>query len=530
MSLHKRPLFIFTITYIAGIICAVQAHMIRSAGFWICVCILLLGFSFIKGPFPRYALILGLLLFTVGFIRTSLYLRIPNNDVSLFANGRLVHVAGRIVSDPEPRGDRVRFILEASRIKTYAGEFPVRGRIMVTVYHTKYMPKPQQVPFFGHMVTIYGRLRHPFPPSNPGAVDYRSYLARLRVYSTLSTYYDNIAINKQNTGGLAVVIARFKDALMSKTTEMFPQVQGQLLLGILLGNYSLLPLDIQTVFMRSGTMHLFAPSGYNCVVIITILGWIVLQLTIPRFWRHLILIASVWVFTLLVGASPSIVRAAVMVTAHLSSYLFWRSTDLPNAVMLACLIVTGLNPLSLYHVDFQLSFVAVIAIILVMPLLEPMGESVLGSPKTRNVSRGAFLDRVIVLGAKSIGGAVFLSIAATLGTMPITAYYFNYFSLVSLIANAFIALLVLILTASSIAALLIGFLIPPLGHIAAVFPSWIAAVMLGVAGELGGQSWSSVSVSSPPLLIIVLYYAVLLGVLENAHKNILCLQKSYNLT
>ncbi len=524
MKLQNRPLFIFSVIYVASIVCAAQTHVSPVVGFWTALCVLILALVIPPVFLPRHISLLLGLVFMIGLVRTSLCLRIPADDVSQFAEGKLVCLTGRIASEPESYGDKTHFVLKAEKIKTYTTESRVSGKVMVTAYHKKNEAMSLQAPFYSQTVSIRGRFRRPSPPSNPGLVDYERYLARMQVYSMLLTYDSDITVNKQATGGLVATTLRFKDSLIAKTMEIFPRVEGQLLLSILLGNYLFLPEDIQAAFMRSGTMHLLAASGYNCAIITTILGWLMLRLTVPRLLRHLIMIASAWGFTLLAGASPSIVRAAIMVTVYLLSYVFWRPTDLPNVVMLAGLIITGLNPLNLYQVGFQLSFAAVLAIVLVMPLLEPAAKSILGQPKARDATRGTFLDRLVIFWARSIVGAVLLSVAATLGTAPIVAYYFNYFSLASFIANALAAILVLILTATGIAGLLVGFLIPTLGHTAATLPSWIAAIMLSVVGELGGQSWSAISLSSPPLVVIVFYYAVLLGALEYAHRKIVCSQ------
>ena len=114
--------------------------------------------------------------------------------------------------------------------------------------------------------------------------------------------------------------------------------------------------------------------------------------------------------------------------------------------------------------------------------------------------------------------AILLSVAAMLGTWPITAYYFNYFSLTSIPANALVALLVVALTALGIATLALGYLWMPLGFAAALPCKWIIVLMLGIVTKLGGLSWSALSVHSPSRITIILYYLVLLGILEYAHK------------
>ncbi len=224
-------------------------------------------------------------------------------------------------------------------------------------------------------------------------------------------------------------------------------------------------------------------------------------------------------FALVAGPGPSIMRATIMVTVFLAAYLLWRAPDMVNTVLLAALIITGVNPLSLYDAGFQLSFAAVIAIVLVMPLIEPKIAWLFTperGPRPGLPIRGVlWLETTIVL-------ALLLSVAASLGTAPITAYYFNYLSLVSIVANALVALLVILLTAAGLASVVLSYVAVPAGAFAGVVGTGIANCMLGIVTELGRYPWSSFSVRSPSIGFMLLYYVAFLGALEYAHRRIAC--------
>ena len=519
MDLHRRPLFLFMIVYVAGIVCAANANFHPLIGFGIGGGVFLIGCLLRLQAVPR--LIVGLLaaVFAISFVRTAVYRQIPPGDVSRYAEGKMVHLTGAVASDPEPLGDRIRFAVKAGKVRTYTGEYPATGQVMVTLYPPYYDETYEgRVPFYGETVRIHGRLRKPWPPSNPGALDYGDYLARKRIYCTLSGGLDEVSVLSPAPRSLMWIAARFKSALTSKSLELFPPVHARLLLGILLGNYASLPLDVQSAFMRSGTMHLLAASGYNCAVIIGIFGFVMRRLMSPRAVTHGLLIALVWGFTLIAGPAPSIVRAAVMVTAFLTAYLLWRVPDVINIVLFSCLVILGANPLSLYDAGFQLSFAAVLAIVLMLPLIEPQARTWLAPTRRRGERPPGRIARWMLWAGRSIVVAVLLSIAAALGTWPITAYYFNYLSLVCIVANALTALLVVLLTAAGIIAIALGSMWPPLGHAAAFVGTGIAGAMLGVVTSLGSHPWSSLSVRSPSPAFIAVYYLALLGVLEYAHR------------
>ena len=521
MNLHHRPLFLFAIAYLSGIVCAAQLELRPLAGLGIAGGVFFVGCILPSNLVPRPILALLAAIFALGLIRTGAYRQVPAGDVSQYAEGKLVYLTGTVASDPEPMGDRIRFVLRAGRARTYAGEYPASGRVMVTLYRPWHREvREREVPFYGEAVRIHGRLRGPQRPPNPALMDYEDYLARKRIYCTLSAGLDEASVLQPAPRSIGWMAARFKAGLTSKALELFPPVHARLLLGILLGNYASLPPDVQAAFMRSGTMHLLAASGYNCGVITGIFGFLMRRLTTPRAAMHWLLIALLWGFALVAGPGPSIIRAAVMVTVFLGAYLLWRAPDTFNLVLFACLVILGASPLSLYDVGFQLSFAAVLAIVLMLPLIRPRAQAWMAPTWQRGQKPPGRIARWMLWAGAATIGAVLLSIAATLGTWPITAYYFNYFSIVSIVANALTALLVVLLTAAGIAALALGSVWPILGHIVAPAGTLLAGIMLGIVGELGSHPWSSISLRSPSPAFIAIYYLALLGVLEYAHRKL----------
>ena len=519
MNLHHRPLFLFTIVYICGIVCAVQSGMHVLAGFAVAGGLFLAGCAVPANVIPRPVVLVLAAFFAVGFIRAGAFLQVPLNDVSQHAEDKLVYLTGTIASDPEPLGDRTRFVLKANKVGTYTGEYPISGQTMVTLYQPRYGQKSLPIPSYGETIMIHGRLRKPQPASYPGAMDYGKYLVHKRIFCTLSGSLDEVKTLKPAAWSLKWIAVKLKTTLTSKAFQLFPPVHAMLLIGILLGDYASLPSDVQVAFMRSGTLHLLAASGYNCGVVIGIFGFLLHRVTSPRKATHWLLIALIWMFALIVGPGPSILRAAVMVTAFLAAYLFKRAPDMINIVFFSCLVILGANPLMLYDVGFQLSFAAVLAIVLILPM--PFFERVNDwfAPVRRHGRKppGRLIRWMLSL-ARYIAAAILLAAVVFIVTWPITAYYFNYISTVSLFANALVALLVVALTAAGIAALSLGWIWSALGHIVAPIVMGISGLMLGIVIGLGMHPWSSISVRSPSPVFIFIYYLVLLGVLEYVYR------------
>ena len=505
MNLFRRPLFLLALAYIAGILCAAHANPNPFVGLGIAGGILLIGIVLPSKAIGRPILGILVLIFAVGFVRTAFYRQIPPGDISEFAEGQVVEIVGKVNSDPEI-SDRSRFVLAVEQ----ADGRRVHGNVAVTVR----LPEGRvNMPTYGQTILIAGHLQRPMPVRNPGAFDYGEYLARKRVYCSMYAGLGDVRPIEPARWSPAWAAARFKRTLDSTASVLFPPVQAGLLLGILLGGYSSLPLEVQGAFMRSGTMHILAASGYNCGVIIAIFGWLMWRLTTHRTVKHILLIVLVWGFTLVAGAGPSIVRAAVMVTVFLIAYLLWRANDLINVVLLSAMIILVANPLNLFDIGFQLSYAAVLSLMLVLPLIDPWVRKRLWK-STRPRNR---MEKWSFWAVESIVLAILLSVAAMIGTWPITAYYFNYFSLASIPANALVALLVVALTAVGIAVLALGH-VWILGSLLVFVCKGIISLMLGIVTWLGGLSWSALSVHSPPRGLIILYYLALLGILEYCHK------------
>ena len=202
-------------------------------------------------------------------------------------------------------------------------------------------------------------------------------------------------------------------------------------LGILsaltLGYREELDKDVQRAFSASGAMHVLAVSGLHTGIVWGIVIWVLTlggwrkPLYEERWKRWLLstlIITILWGYAFITGLSPSVMRSALMLTFVECSFLFKQQTSRWNAILAAALIILIINPLSLWSVSFQLSFAAVLSIMLV----------------------GSKLQQKVVLRGKMwqyIGGLLIVSIAAQVGTMPLTLHYFgqtsNYFALTNLI-------------------------------------------------------------------------------------------------
>ncbi|MBQ8772990.1 MAG: ComEC/Rec2 family competence protein, partial [Muribaculaceae bacterium] len=191
----------------------------------------------------------------------------------------------------------------------------------------------------------------------------------------------------------------------------------EFLTATLTGDDSIIPEDTRMTFTSSGLAHILALSGLHVGIITTMLWIVLFPLRLVR-QLHLRLIYTViilWLYAIITGLSPSVVRAVIMATTMLFGFCLQRRNSSINSLCLATIIILIVSPLQLYDIGFQLSVIAVASILLFSHRLNPI------KPKHKKLH---FVVSTIIV-----------SPVATLGTGMVAAYYFHSFPTYFLIAN-----------------------------------------------------------------------------------------------
>ncbi|MBP5387817.1 MAG: ComEC/Rec2 family competence protein [Prevotella sp.] len=256
-----------------------------------------------------------------------------------------------------------------------------------------------------------------------------------------------------------LVAMQFRESTLRKYLSLgLDDDEMAVAVAMALGDRSRLTNDLRDIYSISGASHVLALSGLHLSIIYVLLsllvGWRRLGVL-----REVLIIGGIWAYALFTGLSPSVVRASVMITIFSLVGLIHRRRMSLNALALTVIIMLVVNPLSLYDVGFEMSVMAVLAIL------------VCYKPVYGLVSQEFLLSHRVV---KWIWAMVVVSCCAQLGAAPLTAYYFGRFSVYFLLTNFIViplATAVLYLTA----AMLMAALVPP------VLP-WVAKLLAIVVG------------------------------------------------
>ena len=234
-----------------------------------------------------------------------------------------------------------------------------------------------------------------------------------------------------------------------------------------LGDKSALSQELREVYSVTGASHVLALSGLHLGIIYMLLTFLFggkKFFTFSLF--HLFTLTSIWAFVFLVGMPVSVVRSAVMLTAYALLSLGHRDRMSVNTLAFTALLVLLVSPLSLYDISFQMSYLAVFSILLLVPLSE------------RLFPPSYLMEHRIV---KWLWGIVSVSCAAQIGVAPLTAYYFGRFSALFLLTNLIVIPGVTLILYLS----MVVFVMPSLAYILLYIVSVLNTLLTAIASIPG---------------------------------------------
>jgi len=416
--------------------------------------------------------------------------RFDETSLATYNDAGWVRLEGVVVGEPDEREYYTNLRVRAERLTLPGGaELEVDGLALVKA--DRY---PQRR--FGDRVMVEGALETP-----PVLEDfsYKDYLARQGIHSLVRRAEVTLLAERQASPVLHALFA-FKRHAQSTIAAILPEPQAALLTGILLGVETGIPADLMDDFAATGTTHIIAISGFNITIVSGIFFGLARRLFGKKraFW---IAAAGIAIYTVLVGASAAVVRAAVMGILYLLAMRLGRGTYAPASLAAAAFFMTLLNPHTLWDVGFQLSFAATVGLVLYTEPLESAFERALA-----RITSAEHAEKIVGL----ISEALLVTMAAQIVAQPIILNIFGRLSLITLVTNFLILPVQQWVMIVGGLALLSGLIFRPLGQVV----GWVAWVFLSYTIEVVRlTAWAplaSVPVKMAGWMVFA-YYALLAG-------------------
>jgi len=368
-------------------------------------------------------------------------------------------VIGIISEEPYRKEERLSFVLRTTALIVPGDSIAVDGEVIVTVEQSKYKEEPIKHLRYGDEVSLLGKLSIPPGIRNPGDFNYREYLKLNNIYGVVHVFgYDNVTVRSRHRGSWMHnnIILPIKNYSIHVVDSLIGGDEGSFLKGLLVGDRSEISKEIKTSFINAGVIHVLAVSGLNVAFVIIIFFSLFSVLPLSQNWKTLLTILALVGYMFITGATPSIVRATIMGIILLSGRMLERKSDIYNSIAVACIVILLVDARQLFDVGFQLSFLAVISMVYFYPMLYRLFQLL-----PESLKKNAAVDYTAKL--------FFASLAAQLGTMPLTIIYFGRISLISLLAN------VVVIPAINI-ALAIGFVVV----LFSLVSFWLASIYAAV--------------------------------------------------
>ena len=433
--MHKsQVLFLSLLAFICGVF---VASFVLVSQKWILVFLIcaigLIAISGYQITYSKKGFLVGalFLVFIFGIIRFNSF-NFANSILNQFADvevggkGMPVTMSGYVDEEPNIKGDRTQLIFRVKELIVSEKKLTVDER---TLIYANAFPRYK----FGDELSVTGALKIPKNFSAEGGSasggDYITYLKKQNIRTVMSfpkiinerydsLIYHNVGFFEEVKVGLYKKIFGLKNKFELAINKSISEPNASFVNGILLGSRQNIPEETKEAFNKTGTTHILAISGYNIMII----SWAVLAGLVYFFRRRTafwISVAVIILFTILTGASSSVVRASIMGLLLLFANGYSRLYDPKNSIILAGTAMVYINPFTLvFDIGFQLSFVAVIGLVYLYPKIDN---------KLKKMPKFGKLKEIFLM-----------TLSAQIVVAPLLIYYFKNFYLVSLLANVLI--------------------------------------------------------------------------------------------
>jgi len=453
----------------------------------------LIAFVFIVFAFYRLeksSLLVLVAVFLIGVSVGAVRVGVANNPSEATALQSVVNTrvaaSGTVVSRPSVSGGGQQFTARIQSATDQSASTTATGPVKAVVYAPAY---PQIN--YGDRIDIHGRLQKPesFSGNYGRTFAYPQYLARKGIYYEIN----QPDITQTGDGGGNLIkrkLAVLQNKLLAAIKSLIPKPESGLAGGVLLGAEDELGNNILSDFRSTSVVHVVVLSGFHVTVVATAIGKGLLLAGLPLAGAMSFAGLGIMLFVLLVGLSPTIIRASIMAVFAMIARVSGRQYAAGRGLSLAVVGMVLVSPnILLYDPSFQLSVAATAGLIMF----------------------GDYINDWLVWvpqqwGLREVATA---TISAQLMVLPLILYHMGTLSLVSLPANLLVLPVVpVLMTVVAITAVL-GLISSVLGFAPAFFVYLLAGYVIGVVQWLAGIPGAAVSVPPFPVWLVLVMYAVI---------------------
>lgn len=450
MKIENYPVLKALFPFVCGILCCYFCNILPHYGrILLLTTVIFCLFSILLWPVRKLSLqwlhawMLFCGFFFAGATATNFRMRAVPTEQSEKLTSHNTTCMVRVMEHPAVRARSVKLVVEP--LQDSLRMCPSLRRFLLYVQRSAGSDSLQ----YGDVLALSTTLSPLDPPTNPDAFDNQRYMRRRGI-----CYSGYVPDGAWQCLGNAVPnqLKHIAFQWQQRLSALFLQTgmsgaEYEIIKAILLGDDDTMEPDLKAAYASAGVSHVLCVSGMHVGVIFMILNFLLKPMDFfkgTRALKAILLLSSIWLYACITGLSPSVTRSATMFSFVTVGGLLRRNVNVFHSLLASLFILLTLNPLLLFEVGFQLSYLAVFGIVAFQPMIANLYHC---KTKVGNY----FWELLLV------------SIAAQLSTFPISIYYFGQFPNYFILSNLSVISLSFIVMITGIGLLGLSF-IPMVAH------------------------------------------------------------------
>ncbi|WP_145176926.1 DNA internalization-related competence protein ComEC/Rec2 [Rubripirellula lacrimiformis] len=546
-STHQQPLLLVAIATVAGILidsslCQPGVSVSPTVRFWIWMIaiaagllITALGSNFQTSRGPRYGTAISavMLMLPVGALdhlwqqdsyqASPIANRLDDQAVPTIVEGvvdrpavlRRHPMAQRRIRQSQSEW-QTQLEVDIDQMRVGRDNVPMLGRLLVSVGGRCDHLRP------GDRVRVYGKIRGVGPATNPGETDQSDFYERRGLHGRVEVdRTDQIQVIGPTAHGyafsrwIAGIANRGRDGLLDR---LGPQT-GPLAVALVIGQRDFVDNATRDQLLVTGTAHLLSVSGMHLAIVVMMTTWIAMLLRLPMPMKIVVILVVCVFYCAITGARPPVMRAAVLVSTLMFGIWMRRPGQAINTLSLAAIALVLWNPLNVFSVGVQLSFMAVATLVLCSGHgrtgSAAVDEAIRQEEQLTRLAESARSRPMVTLRylQSIVAQLLWFSACVSIVSLPLVWHQFHVVSLISVPTNVILGPILMIALASGIATAAATMIFPAIAAVPAIVCDRSLALMgwiIGTASRLPlGHAW----LPAPPTTWVIVFYVVLAATL-----------------
>lgn len=431
------------------------------------------------------------LFFIAGMICFNQYSIVPADDIGRYV-GKTAKITGIVdavpeISQTDAQGKQVRYVVRVQNVELEkAGSIAAAsGKVRINALYKE----NGGLAAYGDKIAAYGKVRELHGYNNPGQIDMTVALKREGITARMSAQGQNIKIITAHDGySWRAALADWQAGIVRALQKVMPVNDAAILTAVLFGGYQGINKSVIDDFAATGLIHILSVSGAHIALVAGLIRWLGNQLRLGSWTTTVVAVLVIVFYACMSGLTPPVVRSMIMGIISLLAVLAERESYAPAALSMTALGMLVYQPLLLYDISFQLSFAATAGLVF---LYKPT------------------YDYLSLFLPSYLAGPLAVTMSAQLGVLPIIAWYFNSFSLISFAANLFVLPIVELVIILGLAGVSFYTIVPAIGNLVFVISSLLIGLVMMFTALLAAVPYSSVYIPSVGIMGSAVYYLLL---------------------